>query len=323
MRTCSSLLIVATCGLLAITHAGMPISETTSHTAAELASNQLAASDTTPSPVSNSSCWLYRWRGMTKDDLKKQAIDWEKSLESSWGSKLFSVVLLCSSVLLMFGGWWLGPLLMFIVGLACGAASTFFLIDHIFNFAGWSNCILLGVGSLIGGLIAGFALLRMVNFGLFCLGAALGGVTGYWFYGLVLQTVHTHVVLGYDLLFWVCVIVLAIVFGIVALKMERNLFIIATSVCGAFLFTLSIDQLFLGGGHFNLSQLQRQHTSDDDDGRYFYCLTAGAIVLALLAMLAQKKLSNRHSSAESDGMPDVVYVQPEPRRRTRTSYFAV
>ena len=132
------------------------------------------------------------------------------------------------------------------------------------------------------------------------------------------QSVSTTVVLGYDHLFWVCLIVLVIVLGVLALKMERDLFIVATSVCGAFVFTLSIDQLFLGGGHFNLSELQKAHTSEHNEGRLFYCLTAGAIVLALVTMLVQKKLSDRYSKPGAD----VGYVQPQPYKPCHhTSYL--
>lgn len=258
---------------------------------------------------------------MTVDDLKKQSVDWEKSLEASWGSTLFSIVLLSASVFLMFGGWWLGPMLMFFVGLICGTAGTYFLIDKIFNAAGWSNCWVMGIGSLLGGLLAGVCLLRMLDLGIFCLGAALGGVLGYWVYGVTLQNVSTTVVAGYDALFWVCVVVAALVFGFVAAKMERNLIILTTGVCGAFLFTLSVDQLFLHGGHFNLSELQQDHTRNTDADHVFYILAAVWVVLAVLSIAVQKRLSN-HYRNRADGEADVVYVQAEPRHH-RTSYFAV
>jgi hypothetical protein len=257
---------------------------------------------------------------MTVDDIKKQSIDWEKSLEASWGSTIFSVVLLCISVLLMFGGWWLGPMLMFLVGLVVGTASSYFLIDHIFNASGWSNCWVMGIGSIVGGLLVGFVLLRMIDLGIFCLGAALGGVLGYWFYGIVLQKVTTTVVLGYDALFWVCVIISALIFGLIAAKLERNLIILTTSVCGAFLFTLSVDQLFLGGGHFNLSQFQQDHTKHTRDDDIFYVLAASWALLAVISMGLQRHLSDRHKN-RADGEVDVVYVQAEPRQNR--TYFSV
>jgi hypothetical protein len=283
-----------------------------------------ARADTiTPSMKPSTACWLYRWRGMTWDDVKEQSVNWEKSLEASWGSTLFSVVLLGCSIFLMLGGWWLGPKLMFFVGLACGTASTYFLIDHIFNAAGWSNCWVMGIGSLLGGILAGFALLRMFDLGLFCLGAALGGILGYWFYGVVLaQHVHTKVILGYDALFWVCVLVAALVVGIIALKMERNLIIATTAVGGAFLFTLSIDQLCLGGGHFNLSQLGQNHSKGTTEDKYFYGLAAASVVLSILSIFIQSRLAFHHRS-HSDGEVDIVYVEQRAPQRRRTAYFAV
>lgn len=250
--------------------------------------------------------------------MKQQGIDWEQSLEASWGSTLFAIVLLCASVFLLVGGWWLGPLLMFLVGLAGGTAGTYFLIDHIFNATGWSNCWVMGLGSLVGGILVGLILMKMLDFSLFCLGAALGGVLGYWLYGVVLQNVHTTVILGYDALFWMCVIVAALVLGVVAIKMERDLVIIATAVCGSFLFTLSIDQLFLGGGHFNLSAFQMDHTKNTQEDKYFYYLAAASVILALASMFLQRRLST-HYRNRADGEVDVVYVQAD----RRTSRFAV
>ena len=67
------------------------------------------ATPTTASPTTNTTgddaCFLYRFRGLTLEQIKTQSINWEKSLESSVSSVIFGISLLGVSVAFMVFGW--------------------------------------------------------------------------------------------------------------------------------------------------------------------------------------------------------------------------
>merc|ERR1711998_586707 len=124
-------LLVATAFALVLTVQSGPFTPPTDDLVAS--DSSLAADTTAPSQVGTDDCWLYRWRALTWDDIENQAIDWKGALERSWGQATLSVLLMCFSIGLMFFGWWFGPTLLFLVGLACGTGATYFLINTIFN----------------------------------------------------------------------------------------------------------------------------------------------------------------------------------------------
>jgi len=220
----------------------------------------------------------------------------------------------------MVFGWWLGPVLFFLLGLVGGAVGTFYVIDLTFDALNKSNCYVLGFGSLFGGLLLGLLLLKLAKLALFCLGAALGAVIGYEVYLVALHHIQIGTFAGYDGMYWISISGCALVFGIAALTTKKSLIIVTTSICGAFGFTLAFDQLFLtqvDGGHFDMSKMNLQNI-DTGEAPYFYGLLAAVVVLSLLAMLTQRQLSSRHRSKGKVQTEDrVVLVEPERR------YFAV
>lgn len=316
-------LLAATAFALVLSVQGDPFSAPLQTDATTTSESFLATDTGAPSQIGTDSCWLYRWRALTWDDIEHQAIDWKGALERSWGPTVISVILGCFSIVLMVVGWWLGKALLFLVGLVCGTGATFFVINAIFNWAMWTNCYVLGFGSLVGGILAGFLFWSILQLGLFCFGAAIGGVCGYWLYGIAFKSISTKVILGYDMIFWACVLILAILFGFLTLRNEDLFFIIGTAICGSFLFAIAFDQLAFGGGHLNLSKIQTecvlgQHSDAhpcpdgmDDWSKKFYIVAFGSIALALVSMFVQHRLLARHRQPEGN------------RERRTTNYIAV
>merc|ERR1711871_1586394 len=94
---------------------------------------------------------------------------------------------------------------------------------------------------------------------------------------------------------------------------------------GAYVSGVAVDELFFGGGHFNLSNAQMQcvlHPAQrpkncppgmDVWSTDFYILCFSTMAVALLAICVQRLLSANYADSEPD-----VYVQPQARR-----YYAV
>jgi len=318
------LLLATACALVLSVQCGVPI---THQIDVHDASGSVSAEHSAASPDDTSACWLYRFRSLTWEDIKREGINWKDSFEHHWGITVFFLAVLGCGVILMFFGWWFGRFALLLVGILIGTSSSYFAINSVFNAIHWSNCIVLGVGTAVGGIIAAAVFLRVLNFGLFCVGAAVGVSCGYAFYGVLLVNFNTTVILGYDAILWVCVIFLGSLFGYLAVREETMFMIIGTSVLGAYTSGIAVDELFFGGGHFNLSNVQLEcvfpHSAQrsencppgmdvwQDD---FYILSLSTIAMALLAICVQRLLSARYAHSE----PDDVYVQPQARR-----YYAV
>ena len=66
--------------------------------------------------------------------------------------------------------------MLFLSGFGVGAVALFLAVSNIFNMVKWSNCWVLGIVPLIGGLILGILVLKVVKLAFFCIGAATGGI---------------------------------------------------------------------------------------------------------------------------------------------------
>jgi len=316
------LLLATACALVLSVQCGVPI---THQIDVHDASDSVSAEHSTASPDDTSACWLYRFRTLTWEDIKKEGINWKDSFEHHWGITVFFLAVLACGVILMLFGWWFGRFALLLVGILIGTSFTFFAINSVFNAIHWSNCIVLGVGTAVGAIIAAAVFLRVLSLGLFCLGAAVGFAIGYAFYGIVLVEFKTTVILGYDAILWVIVIFLGSLAGYVAVREETMFMIIGTSVLGAYVSGVAVDELFFGGGHFNLSNAQMQcvlHPAQrpkncppgmDVWSTDFYILCFSTMAVALLAICVQRLLSANYADSEPD-----VYVQPQARR-----YYAV
>jgi hypothetical protein len=93
------------------------------------------------------------------------------------------------------------------------------------------------------GIVAGFLIMKFYKVGVFILGAWLGAVVGMLLFNMFLYKItdkHSDIVL------WVTIIILAIIAGIVAVKLFEPAVILTTAVCGAYAIVRGIG-VFAGG----------------------------------------------------------------------------
>lgn len=252
-------------------------------------------------------CWLFRWRG----DLKyweKKSQDAKDYVKADFGSTAFSIVLMSVSAVVMVFGYRLFKPVVFLFGLFGGAFATFYLIDSILDAAKYddvtASCWILGIGSIVGGLVLGSVLLKLEKFAIFCLGAAIGCVCGYYAYFLFFHLLaFKAVIAGYDVMYWLCLVVPAIVFGLLISRLEKYVLILATAICGSFAFTLGLDMAVLIriNDKFNLSNLQSyKDTHSAEELPYVIAVFGGAVVLAFISIFVQVKLNNKHKLRGKD-----------------------
>lgn len=252
------------------------------------------------------SCWLDRFRNYNISYWKHEGNEGQKFLEHNFGSDVFSAVLMGVAFVVMFFGFRLFKPVVFIFGFFGGLFVCFFAIDYFLEVAKSTNatvnCWVLGVGALVGGLMVGCVLLKCLKLAMFCLGAAIGAVLGYYSWGIVFYrlTIDVENIAGHNLTYWLCLIVPAVVFGVILCRFEKQLIILATSICGAFAFTLGFDMLVLVriDPRFMLDRLDDVRRGDDSELPFFIGVVAGAVVLTLISMAVQFKLNKKHQDRQ-------------------------
>lgn len=250
-------------------------------------------------------CWLYRFRGNVSY-WENQGKHGEQFLEHNFGSDVFSAVLMGVSAIIMIFGFRLFNPVVFIFGLFGGAFVTFYLIDWILDSTSSMdvtvNCWVLGAGAVVGGILIGTILLKCLKLAMFCLGAGIGAVVGYYSWGIVFYRFEIHVgaIAGHNMTYWLCLLLPAIICGAILCRFEKHIVILATSICGAFAFTLGFDMMVLVriNSHFMLDSLSNFKENKDEELPYFIGVVVGAIVLTLVSMLVQFKLNKKHQSRQ-------------------------
>jgi len=165
--------------------------------------------------------------------------DVEKDAESIYNTAAdgINICMIIVGVLMTFLGYKYKRTTLATVGFCVGGGFAYVLVDTLFPDAwgGFPAVALVGVGALVGALTAYF-----MHLGLFAAGASLGVVLA-----MLLQTavLYRLSVEPSGLLMYIAMAVFGLILGLLALKLERPLLIIATSYGGAFLATYGV-------GHF-------------------------------------------------------------------------
>jgi hypothetical protein len=100
---------------------------------------------------------------------------------------------------------------------------------------------------------------------------------------------------------WCAVVAFGIIVGLLALKIEEHVLIIATSFAGAFLFARGVGIVAPGWPNsFTLTELMDSGTIDEIDP-IFYAYLAGIVVLTILGCVVQYKQKKKDD--ENDKHP--------------------
>ena len=112
-----------------------------------------------------------------------------------------------------------------------------------------TKCNAYTVVTIVCGLIGGVISLCMLKIAVFALGALSGSVLGYGSYLLYFHVYVLGTVAGRDGMFWICTVGAGLVVGLIALKTEKQLVVIATALLGAVLAVSGADDAVMALRH--------------------------------------------------------------------------
>lgn len=219
------------------------------------------------------------------DDLKGKVdpSGWENESEriynhAATGLNIGAIVL---GSLLAFFGYRYKKSAFFTVGFAGVGALAFLLVGDLAagtSYQAWAPITSFFVGGLIAGGLAAF----LLPLGVFTVGAGLGVVISFLLQTAVLHRVQTTPT---NLLLYISLGVLGTLFGVLALKLERPLLIIATSYVGSFLATYGVGHFACNlPSPFHIAAAIESRKLDGVPTSWWICL--GAIVAAGTAAAA-------------------------------------
>lgn len=263
----------------------------------------------------NATCFLNQFRSLSPAEAKSQGISLEQTLKHklSVGSVAFSVTMMVFGGLMLFVGWKLFTLVLFVSGFGGGFVFSFFAMSTFFNeFPAMFNCWVLSLLPVIFGIVTGLLVRKTLKLAFFLVGAAVGGVFGFYAYKLGFDHYEVH---GGSVrwVYWACLLVPGLLCGIVSVKLESKVLAFATSLIGGFAFVIGFDFLVLHQFDHRftdwISPSSIAHGGDgiDQGNAHLDGFTLGpiitAIVLSLIGTIWQLRWQRGRSDDDMMPMP--------------------
>ncbi|KAF1335847.1 hypothetical protein FI667_g783, partial [Globisporangium splendens] len=235
------------------------------------------------------------WTNATDDikdaitDQGNAVVDGSASDKLKLGPSASAVLSICAGIAVCFFGYRMLRPTMFLSGFLVGGFLTSSAIEYLFKNESWVDTAW-WISLFVGGLLVGALVVALYSIGIFAVGAA-GGV-------LLATMLNTSV--GYKMFpenpntgLFILAVILGLIGGILALKIEKPVIVVATSLVGA---VLAIS----GVGYFaknfpDITDL-KQFATKNEEGEWVYSMPtvwwgylAGMLALFLLGMLVQFK----------------------------------
>ena len=199
------------------------------------------------SEPAKATCFLNNFRGLTPDEASRQGINLVllRTFKVSFGSVAFSLAMMgLGAVLLGVGGRLVTPVL-FLAGFGAGFMFAFAALSGLFNIApALFNCWVLGLLPMAVGCITGVLVQKTLDLAFFLTGAAMGLVFGKYAYGLGLYKCESNAG-SVRWVYWACLLVPAVLCGVVGRKQQHSVLAFSTSLIGGFAFTVGACFLIL------------------------------------------------------------------------------
>ncbi|KAJ8530493.1 hypothetical protein ON010_g14419 [Phytophthora cinnamomi] len=188
------------------------------------------------------------------------------------------------------------------------------VVEHVFDDKSWMVTAS-WIAFVVGGLICGSIVVSLYTLGIFIAGAAAGVALAMMIHnsvGYEIYPSHPQVVLI------VLCIVLGIIGGVLTLKLEKPVLIVATSLFGSAILVWGIGYF---AGDFPSTSDLKEYATKDINGDWVYSIPdawwaylAGILVLFVLGLFVQFRKTGRDgvyhkSRAMGHQTPNVQYVE--------------
>lgn len=221
----------------------------------------------------------------TTSDTVSTVLDSAKDVKI--GPSVAAVIAIVGGIAVCFFGYKLLRPAMFVCGFVLGGLLAAAAVEAIFKNKSWIDTAS-WVAFAVGGLIVGVLVVMLYNTGIFVAGAA-GGVL----LAFTLNTSFGHKIYpsNPDVVLIILAVVLGVVGGILACKVERSVLIVATSIVGAHLVVWGVG--YFAGDYPSAADL-KHYAKQDINGDWVYSIPeawwgylAGLVVLSIGGMAAQ------------------------------------
>ncbi|CAH0486030.1 unnamed protein product [Peronospora farinosa] len=200
---------------------------------------------------------------------------------------------------------------LFAVGFVVGGVVVALVVEHIFEDKSWISTAS-WIAFVVGGFLTGSIVMSLYSLGVFVVGAAAGVVLSMMINNSVGYEIYPS---NPQVVLIVLCIVLGILGGVLALKLERPVLIIATSLFGAAILVWGVG--YFTGDFPASNDLKKYGTKDITTKDWVYSIPdawwgylVGIIVLFGLGMFIQFRKTGRNSVNKSYAVErQTVYVE--------------
>jgi len=209
------------------------------------------------------------------------------------GPAILAIVAIAVGVFMLVAGYRLFRIAIFICGFILGGIGVASFIEWVFENRSWMNTAS-WIGFFVGGLLIGLIAMSMYGLSIFIAGATGGVMLAFALHTSFAYRIwesHPNVVL------LVLAIVLGLIGGVLAIKLERPAIIISTSFIGAMAVVWGIG--YFAGNYPNGADLKNQTSGGIDKDTLvsipdaWWAYLAGIVVLFVLGMLIQFRKTGR------------------------------
>ncbi|KAE8891442.1 hypothetical protein PF005_g18408 [Phytophthora fragariae] len=236
------------------------------------------------------------------------------------GGSILAIAAIAAGAVMVVMGYRLFRVTLFAVGFVAGGVVVAMVVEHVFDDKSWVITAS-WIAFVVGGLICGSIVVSLYTLGIFVAGAAAGVALAMLIHnsvGYEIYPSHPQVVLI------VLCIVLGIIGGVLTLKLEKPVLIIATSLFGAAILVWGVGYF---AGDFPSTSDLKAYATKDINGDWVYSIPdawwaylAGILVLFVLGLFVQFRKTGRDgvyhkSRAVGRQTPNVQYVEagtPQP-----------
>ncbi|KAK1943863.1 Transmembrane protein 198 [Phytophthora citrophthora] len=209
------------------------------------------------------------------------------------GGSILAVAAIAVGAVMVVMGYRLFRATLFAVGFVAGGVAVAMVVENVFDDKSWVITAS-WIAFVVGGLICGCIVVSLYSLGIFIAGAAAGVALAMMLnnsVGYEIYPSHPQVVLI------VLCIVLGLLCGVLAIKLEKPVLITATSLFGAAILVWGVGYF---AGDFPSSNDLKEYASQDINGDWVYSIPdawwgylAGILVLFVLGLFIQFRKTGR------------------------------
>jgi len=210
---------------------------------------------------------------------------------------VLGIICILTGLVMCFAGYRFLKVLLFLTGFYVGYWLCYSIMTNVADYENW----IYFVSSLAAGIILGCIMIFILPLGIFCIGALAGFFLSIW----ILSFVSADAAIQEDTYRWIFIVGMALVFGVIAIFVQKILIIVSSSFVGAYLLFYGID-IYAMTGFYNAVQIIIQGESLPPLTDACIAMLACSFATAILGVIVQTVTTRDRDHTKPNG---AVYVK--------------